>query len=236
MARTNAEIFLDHYKDLEYIIREKYKLENWESTIHYLTGKREFKKIVNELQYCREVRNLLAHKPKLKDQYSVEPSDEMIHLLKTVKERLEMPPVIMDVAVSVEKILYKTFEDGVIQTLREMNDCSYGNVPILEEGVVKGVLSEKSIVHYIVQEKSFHIPETLKLKDIKPYLLIENHQREQYAFAAKNALISDVSNLFHKALDQGARIGMVFLTQNGKETERLQGIVTAWDLAGYDNP
>ena len=75
MERTNAEIFLDHYKDLEYIIREKYKLENWESTIHYLTGKREFKKIVNELQYCREVRNLLSHKPKLNDRYSVEPSD-----------------------------------------------------------------------------------------------------------------------------------------------------------------
>ena len=119
MARSNAEIFLDHYKDLEYIIREKYKLENWESTIHYLTGKREFKKIVNELQYCREVRNLLSHKPKLNDRYSVEPSDEMIHLLKTVKERLEMPPVIMDVAVPVEKILYKTFDDAVIQVAGE---------------------------------------------------------------------------------------------------------------------
>lgn len=234
MARSNAEIFLDHYKDMEYIIREKYKLENWESTIRFLTGRREFKKYVNELQYCREVRNLLSHKPKLNNQYSVEPSDEMIHLLKTVKERLEMPPVIMDIAVPVEKILYKSFEDGVIQTLREMNDLSFGNVPILEGGVVKGVLSEKSIVHYIVQEKRFHIPDSLKLEDIKTYLLIENHQREQYAFAAKNALISDVSNLFHKALDKGARIGMVFLTQTGKDTERLLGIVTAWDLAGYD--
>ncbi|MBO4510261.1 MAG: hypothetical protein J5718_02825 [Lachnospiraceae bacterium] len=109
MARSNAEIFLDYYKDMEYIIREKYKLENWESTIRYLTGRREFKKIVNELQYCREVRNLLSHKPKLNSQYSVEPSDEMIHLLKTVIERLERPQVIMDIAVPVEEILYKSF-------------------------------------------------------------------------------------------------------------------------------
>ncbi|MBO4510262.1 MAG: hypothetical protein J5718_02830 [Lachnospiraceae bacterium] len=119
-------------------------------------------------------------------------------------------------------------------TLREMNDCSFGNVPILEDGLVKGVLSEKSIVYYIVEEKTFHLPETLKLRDIEHYLRIENHQREQYAFVSGQALISDVSNLFHKALDHGARIGMVFLTQTGKETERLQGIVTAWDLAARD--
>ncbi len=234
MKNSNAEIFLECYRELEYAIRNKYNLDNWESAINYLTSKREFRSLTDELKYCREVRNLLAHKPKVDDQFCVEPSDRMIQLLKTVTGRIEMPPVIMDIAVPVDKILYKSLEDNVIQTLREMNEHSFGNVPILKDGVVKGVLSEKSIVQYIVMEKGFSIPETLTLGDIRSYLTRESHRKERYAFVGKNTLISDVANLFHKALDQGARIGMVFITGKGGEEEKLQGIVTAWDLAGSD--
>lgn len=234
MKNSNAEVFLECYRELEYAIRNKYNLDNWESAINYLTSKREFRSLTDELKYCREVRNLLAHKPKVDDQFCVEPSDRMIQLLKTVTGRIEMPPVIMDIAVPVDKILYKSLEDNVIQTLREMNEHSFGNVPILKDGVVKGVLSEKSIVQYIVMEKGFSIPETLTLGDIRSYLTRESHRKERYAFVGKNTLISDVANLFHKALDQGARIGMVFITGKGGEEEKLQGIVTAWDLAGSD--
>ncbi len=234
MKNSNAEIFLECYRELEYAIRNKYNLDNWDSAINYLTAKREFRSLTDELKYCREVRNLLAHKPKVDDQFCVEPSDRMIQLLKTVTGRIEMPPVIMDIAVPVEKILYKSLEDNVIQTLREMNEHSFGNVPILKDGVVKGVLSEKSIVQYIVMEKGFSIPETLTLGDIRSYLTRESHRKERYAFVSKNTLISDVANLFHKALDQGARIGMVFITGKGGEEEKLLGIVTAWDLAGSD--
>ncbi len=234
MNKSNAETFLECYRELEYNIKKKYQLDNWESAINYLTAKREFRNIADELKYCREVRNLLTHKPKIKDQYSVEPSDEMVDLLKTVTKRLLMPPVIMDIAVPVNKIFYKSFSDNVIRTLNEMNDHSFGNVPILEGGLVKGVLSEKAIVNYIVEEKRFYIPESLTLEDIRHYLVMESHQKEQYAFVDRNALISDVSNLFHRALDQGARIGMVFITRNGRKDEQLLGIVTPWDLAGND--
>ena len=234
MKNNNAEIFLECYKELEYAIRNKYNLDNWESAISYLTSKREFRSLTDELKYCREVRNLLAHKPKVGDAFCVEPTDQMISLLKTVTDRIEMPPVIMDLAVPVEKILYKSMGDNVIQTLNEMNEHSFGNVPILQDGVVKGVLSEKSIVQYIVKEKGFSIPETLTLGDIRPYLTRESHRKERYVFVGKNALISDVANLFHKALDQGARIGMVFITRSGSEEEKLLGIVTAWDLAASD--
>ena len=36
--------------------------------------------------------------------------------------------------------------------------------------------------------------------------------------------------LFEKALKKMERIGMIFLTENGKSTERLLGIMTPWDI------
>ena len=229
---SNAEIFLDDYRKLEDIIRNKYHLENWESAMNYLEKRTEFKEIASELRYCREVRNLLSHKPKVRQEYSVEPSDEMVKLLEDMIRQLEQAPVIMDLAVPSARILSKSYENNVIATLRQMNDRSFGNVPIMEKGIVKGVLSEKAIVNYLVREEKFHISDKLCLKDIRDYLLLENHQKECYRFVKKDALISDVSALFHQAIDQGYRIGMVFITEHGRSDERVLGIVTAWDLAG----
>ena len=230
---SNAEKFLDRYRSLEYVIKEKYQLENWDSAMNFLENRAEFKNLANELRYCREVRNLLSHKPKVKEQYCVEPSDEMLHLLQRVKETLEKPPVIMDIAIPVSKVLYRSPEDKLVDTLQVMNEHSFGNVPILKDGLVCGILSEKAMLNYMVQEKNFHLSDRILLSDLKDHLLLENHRKEYYRFVSQSALISDVSQLFHDALDHGARIGMVFLTQHGRKEEKLLGIVTAWDLASH---
>lgn len=230
---SRAERFLDLYRSVENVIRVKYHLEKWDSAITFLESHDEFKYLANDLRFCREVRNLLSHNPKVDDAYCVEPSEEMIHFLKKIKERLEKPPVIMDIAVPIGKILYRSFEDNLLETLQAMNDRSFGNVPILENGLVTAVLSEKAIVNYLVQDQAFHLSDKLKLSDLREHLLLENHRKEFYRFVRKDALISDVSRLFHDVLDQGARVGMVFLTQHGRSDEELLGIVTAWDLAGH---
>ncbi len=228
----NAEIFLEKYRDVEYCIRNKYHLDHWESAISYLEKHAEFRDVSNELKFCREVRNLLSHKPKIKEEYCVEPSDEMIALIDHVKEILEKPPVIMDIALPVKRLLYKSYDDNVVDTLREMNDRSFGNVPILEKGVVAGVLSEKAIVNYIVRENTFQISDELRLFDIQDHLLLERQKKEMYQFVKKDALISEVSDIFHNALRKGVRVGMIFVTRNGRPDEKLLGIATAWDLAG----
>lgn len=113
-----------------------------------------------------------------------------------------------------------------------MNEHSFGYVPIFRDGIVEGVISERSILNYMVQEQNFVISEEGKLKDMKEYFLLGNHKKERFQFVPKDSLISDVSELFHSALNRGHRIGMVFVTKNGRPEERVLGIVTAWDVAG----
>lgn len=232
MQESHAELFLEKYREMEYCIRNKYHLDHFASAVAFLEKHPEFTHIEDELKFCREVRNILTHQPKVNKQYCVEPSYEMIELLEHVIETLEKPPVIMDIAVPVNKILYKDYDSNFIETLKEMNERSFGNVPILENGMVVGVLSEKAIVNFIVGEEQFHLTKDLTLHDIKEYLTLDNPRKEYYRFVKKDALISEVSELFHDALNNGARIGMVFLTKNGRKEEKLLGIVTAWDLAG----
>ena len=39
--------------------------------------------------------------------------------------------------------------------------------------------------------------------------------------------------MFQNGLKGKKRISVIFITQNGNENEKLLGLITAWDLAGY---
>ncbi len=79
---SNTEMFIDEYKKLEAIVSAQYNLSDSKSAVWFLEQRPEYRAIKSELAYCREVRNVLTHNPKVRNQYAVVPSDEMITLLK----------------------------------------------------------------------------------------------------------------------------------------------------------
>ena len=82
-------MFLNKYRELEAIVATEYNLSNSESAIGFLLRRPEYRSMKTELDYCREVRNLLTHNPKLNKRYAVEPSDEMIALLEQTMEKIK---------------------------------------------------------------------------------------------------------------------------------------------------
>ena len=88
---SKTDLFLDKYRQLELLVATTYHLRNSESPVVYLTRRPEFRDITGELEYCREVRNLLSHNPKVGDCYAVEPGDGMIALLDRVLEQVRHP-------------------------------------------------------------------------------------------------------------------------------------------------
>ena len=41
--------------------------------------------------------------------------------------------------------------------------------------------------------------------------------------------------MFQNGLKDQKRISVVFITETGKSSEKILGLVTAWDIAGYTN-
>lgn len=79
-----TEEFLDKYKQMEVLVRGEYNLGNNDSVMNFLISNNEFKALENELDLCRDTRNLLSHNPKINGEYAVYPSEEMIKLLDKV--------------------------------------------------------------------------------------------------------------------------------------------------------
>ncbi len=65
----------------------------------------EFERFRPELEYCRDVRNLLSHKPKVAGEYAVEPSEAMLASLRRILRRVQSPDTNLQCATRMDKAL-----------------------------------------------------------------------------------------------------------------------------------
>ena len=231
MSRT--EQFLEKYRELEDLIRIEFSLKegNNDSPIGFLLRQEAFRNIKSDLNLCKDVRNLLAHNRKIQNVYVVEPSEEMISLLDTTILKIRRIPHAMDIAVKIEQILWRSIDDAVLPVMKLMNERSISHIPILENGVVTGVFSDNTIMSYLMDETIIEAADNIQFSDLKKYLPLEAHRADSFRFIARNTQVTKITEIFSDSMTKSERIGLVFVTASGKKTEKLLGIITAWDLA-----
>ena len=231
---SKTERFLDKYRQLEAIVSARYNLRDSESAVLFLERKPEYRAIKSELAYCREVRNLLSHNPKIQGRYAVEPSSEMIALLDRTIECVKNPQRAKHIWIPRSRISCRTMEDLVRPAMVEMNENIYTHIPILKDGVVVGVFSENTLLSCLLDGETVTIGNDIRFSDIQEYLPIDQHRAESFRFISQEMPVSEIEDLFAEATKRPERIGLLFVTKNGLKTEKLLGIISPWDVAGID--
>ena len=231
---TKTDQFLDLYKKLENTANTHYHIRGSGSAIAKLQRRQEFSNIHQELDYIRDVRNLLTHRPRIGEFYAVEPTDAMLSLLEKLINRLEHPLSAIRIALPLEEVLSASLDSPVLDSLEKMYKRAFSHMPILEDGKVVGVFSGSSLMNCVLY-KHIMFSGDLKFRDIKDTFTFDQHPSETFRFVSRDTLVSDISDMFDEALQQEERIGMIFVTENGKSDEELLGIITAWDVAASIN-
>lgn len=229
-----TDIFLNKYKELESLVSAEYDLRNSESAVAFLMRRQEYRAVKEELEYCREVRNLLTHNPKINDTYAVEPSDAMIQLLDRIISRVRNPKRAKHIWIPRGQTACRTMNDHIRPALIEMNDKAYSHIPILHDDVVDGVFSENTLLCCFLDHETISIDSTAKFRDIAQYLPLNRHRSETFCFVGKDMLACEIEDIFTEADRKGERIGLIFVTENGDPNEKLLGIISVWDLVGLD--
>ncbi|MCQ2513396.1 MAG: CBS domain-containing protein [Lachnospiraceae bacterium] len=225
-----CEEFLDLYKRLEELAVNEFGAKGDGTAVSQLQRMPEFKNVRSELDYIRDVRNLLTHRPRIDDNYAVEPTDAMIDLLKKTIGRIEKPLIASDIYVPMGKVLYAGMETKVFSVMSAMYKKAYTHVPILDNSKVVGVFSDNTLMNYILFGNLIITKET-RFSEIEKYLPLGAHSSETYRFVARNETLSNISDIFDESLKNSDRVGMIFVTEHGKSEEKLLGIITAWDVA-----
>lgn len=228
---NRTEEFLDKYKQMETLVRNEYNLDNNESVMNFLINNKDFKVIENELDLCRDTRNLLSHNPKINGEYAVYPSEEMIKLLDKVIQKVARPLKASNVMVKKSELCYMSMEDKVRDAMATMKENSYKHIPILEDGVLVGLFSAKTVLDIMVTEGADAFSAEITFDMIQKYISIENVTSNKFTFVGNSTLVNEIKDIFKEDIDNKERINIIFVTQHGKRDEKLLGIITAWEIA-----
>lgn len=228
---SRTEIFLDKYRQLEAIVKAEFNLGKNDSAINFLMRNSAFQDIENELDMCRETRNILSHNPKIKGEYAVEPSEGLINLLDEVINKISHPLRAKDVMVRRNELCYLSMDDSVKDAMVAIKEHSYKQIPILDDGVLMGIFSAKTILDILIAEDVAGLKQGMKFLDIESYISIKNSEDKTFCFVSQDTLVSDIGKMYKENLSKKDRINIIFVTHSGKSTERILGIITAWEIA-----
>jgi len=231
---VDAELFLDLYKQLEQTLkgRNSYYNSRYESPVIRFQNSSEGKAWRDELDTIRDIRNLLTHAPKVNGKYPVEPSEEIGAALQEILRSVEEPKKAIEYATWAEKILVTTPNSEVVPLMRMMELRGFSHVPVVKGEEVTGVFSTSTVFSYLIKN-SYTMADDMKVSAFGDLLKINNHSTEFFDFASRDALYSEILEMFdtnYKKREK--RLAIIFITRNGRRNEKLEGLITPWDVLG----
>lgn len=234
LSTAKADEFIQLYNRLETSIRSMFDVPQEYGAVAWLARNvKSFRHISAELDYCREVRNLLQHRERIKDSYAVIPSDPMIETLQHAIEAVEKVPRASDLGVKTADLFSASLNDRIIPSMKAMSRRSFTLIPILDSGRVVGAFSENTLLTYLIKNNVVSFGADDRFTLLSDLLPLEKHTSETFEFVAENTPAPMIAEVFNRSLRNSERLEAVFVTGHGKRNERLLGMITSWDMAAY---
>lgn len=237
MENKYSRKFQEIYNKLDQHLRKQLEIDDYVSHIHVIKLASEKYSIINsvkdELIQFAQLRNAIVHNPDRKDAHPIaEPHQLIVDKYQIVLNQVLNPKKVSSIAVLKKDIYSTSLDDISINVMKMMNRKAYTHAPVLENDKVIGVFSENVVFSYLVKNEIAGADEKVKIEEFSEFLPLDSHPSEFFKFISMGTLVLDVKKLFEEELNKNKRLGAVFLTNNGRESGKLMGLLTAWDLAG----
>lgn len=234
LSSSDKEL-LTIYNEIDAFLRRNYRQDKYSDHIFLIQELSRSNRIINrhqaELRAVAQIRNSLVHNPFTGAEPIVEIHPEVIKRYRAIRNALLNPDTALSIAVPTAKIFNVSLNSNLSKVLESMEKNIYTHVPVIKDDKMIGILSENTILAYLVESGEGIITKDMLVNDIAHLLPLEAHKSEKFIFLPRNASLGQVYGVFNKAIHKHERIGMVFITEHGKSEEKLLGIITAWDLA-----
>ncbi len=229
--------FQEIYNQLDHYLRKSLARDS--DVSHSFLIKKAAEKDMNirsqreKLLQFAQLRNAIVHNPERGKAHPIaEPHPIIVEQYEAVLNKVLNPPKALSVAISFNKIFTASLEDKAKDVMRIMNEKIFTHVPVMEGDKMVGVFSENVVFSFLVKHEIAIVDKDITICEFGEFLPIEKHPSEYFLFASRTALLFDIQKLFDNELEKNRRLGVVFITDSGKQDEKLLGMITAWDIAG----
>ena len=231
-----AEALLDLYNEVDHFLRKECKKDKHADHGYLIQELALTNPVVARNQQLMrsvaQIRNSLVHNPiPSVAQPLLQPHPQLVETYRKLRDALMNPLKAMSIAIPSQQLFTTTLDANLGKVMKKMDENIFTHVPVIENDKMIGVFSENTLLSYLAENGEGIITKDMKIGDLKDFLPLKAHNGESFVFVARGTPLSEIYQIFNDAIQVRRRIGMVFITQSGKENEKLLGIITAWDLA-----
>ncbi len=232
--RERVDTFLSLFKKLEkeLVAQSKIKDNDYVSfsralnKIHYdqlnpvITNQSNY----DFLKTCSDVRNLLSH-----EENTVIPTDTFLKNFIRITDLIFNP--LNCYQICSKQVFTCKYSDSLYKVMSIMDEKHISHVPVIDHlGSVIGMFSRQTFFDYIINEKEVTLSDELQISDFKNSISFDGHLNESYLFVSRNMSLTKAYDLLVKRTSQKKTVSLLLVTQNGKQSEKLIGVITALDL------
>lgn len=230
---SRAHIFLDLYKQLEDALEDKYRhaRRKCSSVVFEFTKDPESAPVRDKLNVCRELRNVLTHNANLRGIPVAEPSIPLMDAMQEVLDFVRRPPLALEFATKGEQVMKASSHQKVLRVMEVMDKNGFSHIPVMDDGVFRGVFSSGVVMRYLLANKGQGVTAETTVGDMQDYIAVEKHA-ENYEFVPKDTSYLTVRNMFETVKGRNQRVSVIFITEHGKQDQKLLGVLTPWDVLG----
>lgn len=238
---SNSQKFLSIYNELDDFMRQDLNAEHYVSHSDLIRkmikkGNNVFDYYYHDLKSFARLRNAIVHNPDKRTADPIaEPHDESVKQYQELLNKAVRPELALEkLAILKDKLYTISLDTNVLKAMRIMDKYVFSHLPILEKDKIIGIFSDSTLFDYILRGPNTTIDEKVIIRDLGKTINIHNHVSEAFIFVKKDATVIEIEDIFRKGFEDNKRIAVVFITEDGTEAGELLGIISAWEVAGYN--
>ena len=182
---------------------------------YYATDLKEFGDLRNAIVHERTDRHVIA-----------EPNDRAVAGIESIAASLTNPPKVIPLFQTEVLTLQKT--ESVAEAVKSMYDQSFSQIPVYDGEKFIGVLTSNTVARWLgsCTDADICILSETTIASVLEY----TEDEDNHVSLGRGATLFEVQGRFQDYERHGKRLEAILVTDRGKPTEKLLGVVTIWDL------
>lgn len=186
----------------------------------------EVRRHAPELKRLARLRNLITHNHSQVRPLAV-PTTISIERVEALGKQFLSPPLLLSLAAKPVEQCHPT--DPLGRCVKKMHDGVFSQLPIYDGDKYSGLLTAETIARWLA---TFFLGDGKGIVDEQTVTQVMKYQEDSVnaEFMARTATVAEGLAAFDNFLHRGKRLEALLLTNNGRQTETLLGIVTIHDI------
>ncbi|NLZ95878.1 MAG: hypothetical protein GX921_08655 [Bacteroidales bacterium] len=225
----NSDKFLDYFKRIETFLNLTQRHDD--SFVHKInsSNNKAVRFFAEELKFYARLRNAIVHNPKENNKAIAEPHSSTVQRLIEIHDKITKPKRL--IPIFQVPVFGAHEEDYINDILVQMKKYSFSQFPLFDnkERVVE-LISTNTIARWIstqLEDSGTIMIEKVKVKDF----IKEIEYPHNYRFIDRDASIYDAHDCFMDEINENKKnLDVLFITETGKPSEAILGLVTIEDI------